>query len=432
MRNLKSFEVSGLFRRVSHKVEFNLDPPVTIIAGPNGAGKTHLLRLLRNMLDFDVQACMAMQFDSATLTFSDGRALRFSRKLSDENVVLKVETISKAGRASSTVEFEEDEVSSLNDENYPPYIVQVNENTFWDTRSDRAIPRRFVEQRWGVPAAARRRKFLASHRSVAVLLAGKSPILIDTKRLDSTYLPTHQDAPRARTHTVLSPIKQYIEQVRAQVNAARNESLVKSQQADRNFAARALDTKVNSVPEGILREKYKVLSDLHSELYKNGLAAQSIDVKLPEKKRMVAAERRILAIFLDDWEKKLHPLLPINSKLNSLRRIVNQKFIGKELVLNKGGELAFESSDGEIIPVDTLSSGEQHILALFTMLLFSASSGSVVLIDEPEISLHAAWKHAFLDDIEEVARLNSVAIVLATHSSAIINGRWELVQELGG
>ncbi|WP_218106666.1 AAA family ATPase [Micromonospora pallida] len=77
-----------------------------------------------------------------------------------------------------------------------------------------------------------------------------------------------------------------------------------------------------------------------------------------------------------------------------------------------------------------LSSGEQHILALFTMLLFSTSPGSIVLIDEPEISLHAAWKHAFLTDITDVAAIANLQVVLATHSSGIINGRWDLVQEL--
>jgi predicted ATP-binding protein involved in virulence len=64
------------------------------------------------------------------------------------------------------------------------------------------------------------------------------------------------------------------------------------------------------------------------------------------------------------------------------------------------------------------------------MLLFSAEEGAVVLIDEPEISMHAAWKHSFLEDIKEVAELSGLQIVIATHSSAIINGNWHLVQEI--
>ena len=94
------------------------------------------------------------------------------------------------------------------------------------------------------------------------------------------------------------------------------------------------------------------------------------------------------------------------------------------------GSMGFRTFDNRPIRVASLSSGEQHLVALFTMLLFSASAGSVVLIDEPEISFHAAWKHAFLDDISSVARLMDLQILIATHSSAIINGRWDHTEEL--
>ena len=53
-----------------------------------------------------------------------------------------------------------------------------------------------------------------------------------------------------------------------------------------------------------------------------------------------------------------------------------------------------------------------------------------MLIDEPEISLHAAWKHSFLEDISRVAEVNELQILLATHSAGIVNGRWDLVEEL--
>ena len=136
-------------------------------------------------------------------------------------------------------------------------------------------------------------------------------------------------------------------------------------------------------------------------------------------------------LFLQDWERKLQPLLPVHRKITALKRIVNDKFVGKSLTLDSRGVLKFASDEGKEVPVGVLSSGEKHLLALFTMLLFAANEGSFVFIDEPEISLHAAWKHAFVDDLEVVAELADVQIVFATHSTAVINGRWELVQELG-
>jgi predicted ATP-binding protein involved in virulence len=64
------------------------------------------------------------------------------------------------------------------------------------------------------------------------------------------------------------------------------------------------------------------------------------------------------------------------------------------------------------------------------MLIFTASIHSVVLVDEPEIARHAEWKHAFLDDIRRVADSSDLHFVLATHSTGIINGQWDLVEEL--
>jgi len=157
------------------------------------------------------------------------------------------------------------------------------------------------------------------------------------------------------------------------------------------------------------------------------LTAESLGVSFPGK--TTPTERRILDIFLGDWEDKLRPLIPVHQKLQLLREIVGEKMRGKLLQV-ENGEPSFTSLSGDPISVEMLSSGEQHLLALFTMLLFAAAPGAVVLIDEPEISLHAAWKHAFLDDIARVAELNDLQVVLATHSTAIINGRWELVEEL--
>ena len=53
------------------------------------------------------------------------------------------------------------------------------------------------------------------------------------------------------------------------------------------------------------------------------------------------------------------------------------------------------------------------------------------MIDEPELSLHVAWQEKFLSDIDDIARLSSFRILLATHSPQIIGDRYDLAIELG-
>ena len=120
----------------------------------------------------------------------------------------------------------------------------------------------------------------------------------------------------------------------------------------------------------------------------------------------------------------------MHQKIELWRTVVAGKLLNKEIQVDARGRISFGATSGEQIDVELLSSGEQHLIALYTMLLFAAETNAMVMIDEPEISLHAAWKHAFLDDVKSIADINNLQLVLATHSTAIINGRWDLVEEL--
>ncbi|MDY2800297.1 MAG: AAA family ATPase, partial [Fusobacterium mortiferum] len=64
-----------------------------------------------------------------------------------------------------------------------------------------------------------------------------------------------------------------------------------------------------------------------------------------------------------------------------------------------------------------LSSGEQQIFILMTMLFFNLKDGAVILIDEPEKSMHIAWQLKFMEAIKKIiSRAKEVQLILATHS----------------
>lgn len=62
--------------------------------------------------------------------------------------------------------------------------------------------------------------------------------------------------------------------------------------------------------------------------------------------------------------------------------------------------------------------------------LFKSQPNSLILIDEPEISLHIAWQQQFLEDMQAISDVTEVNIIIATHSPDIINGRWDLTTGL--
>ena len=46
---------------------------------------------------------------------------------------------------------------------------------------------------------------------------------------------------------------------------------------------------------------------------------------------------------------------------------------------------------GKQIPLNALPSGEQNDLIMFYRLIFESKVGRLILVDEPEISLHIEW-----------------------------------------
>jgi predicted ATP-binding protein involved in virulence len=91
-----------------------------------------------------------------------------------------------------------------------------------------------------------------------------------------------------------------------------------------------------------------------------------------------------------------------------------------------------EAPDGSELDLEMLSSGEQHELVLLYDLLFETSKNALVMIDEPELSLHVAWQDEVLKDLLEMAELSDFDVLLATHSPLIIGDRWDLTVELKG
>ena len=80
--------------------------------------------------------------------------------------------------------------------------------------------------------------------------------------------------------------------------------------------------------------------------------------------------------------------------------------------------------------MDKLSSGEQNLIILYYKLVFLHNSKSILLIDEPENSLHIAWLTKMLDDYINISKLLGCQIILATHSPAFINDNWDITFDL--
>ena len=147
----------------------------------------------------------------------------------------------------------------------------------------------------------------------------------------------------------------------------------------------------------------------------------------------------VLKLYVDDSHKKLDPFDGLAQKIKLFKSIVNKRFKHKRLEISAEGGICFistvvkkDANEYESIPLSSLSSGEQNELILFYRLIFDSKSDDLILIDEPELSLHISWQNKFIKDLKEVTSINDVSIVIATHSPDIIDDNWGLRVELVG
>lgn len=79
-------------------------------------------------------------------------------------------------------------------------------------------------------------------------------------------------------------------------------------------------------------------------------------------------------------------------------------------------------SDGQIIPVNDLSSGEKQILLILLRVFLIDGKEAFVLLDEPENSLDISWQFELINIL---VRLNPNAqYFITTHSPSIFGDRW--------
>ena len=78
----------------------------------------------------------------------------------------------------------------------------------------------------------------------------------------------------------------------------------------------------------------------------------------------------------------------------------------------------FRNIEGKEFDINGLSSGEKQLFLRALSLKFLNVNNSIILIDEPEISLHPRWQRKIVNVYENIGENNQ--IIIATHSPHII------------
>ena len=439
---IKSVSVSGLFRRFNHEIRFDDENDIVIVTAPNGFGKTAMLRIIDSIFSKRLSLFWKLSFDEIVVRLQSGKQITIGRQTQS----LFPEEIEKEnpGLFISAEGFGDEDAfyelpSSATSKNLRMLerrlpIEQTGPDTWLDYSSDQYLSTAEVIDLYGVRLSDRTRGALQLPEQISVALASIETHLVETQRLlalnEKRSVTSRRESRNIKPPSV---VEKDAADLAVRIGEVLQEYANQSQQLDQSFPKRIIEFKaghVTSQPE--IKKRLQKLNEKRDELVSAGLIGASIGAPIASTDSFPDEQvRKILSIYIEDTEQKLSVFDEMYKKIRIFKEILDEHFSFKKISISpKHGIQAIDQDTGEVIPLSELSSGEQHELVLIYELLFKVKDGSLILIDEPELSLHVAWQKRFISDLQKIQKLKPLEVIIATHSPQIINDRWDLVQEL--
>ena len=136
----------------------------------------------------------------------------------------------------------------------------------------------------------------------------------------------------------------------------------------------------------------------------------------------VNQSNRIVALFTSADPEAQAKAAAIAGEKTRFFDLIDDLFASTQKTIDRtANELYFNHLGERILPY-VLSSGEKQMLIILLTVLIENREPCVLLMDEPEISLHIEWQQRLLELITELNP--SAQVILTTHSPAVIMNGW--------
>lgn len=438
METIASLRVSNLFGRFNHELQFPEESNVSIITAPNGYGKTVLLRIIHSLFDERLTYFRKIKFDEIQVSLRSEKSIRIIQKDNDTGEKGQVRTIVFVGYGfgSDAEEYELKRTRSIRDSRMIERLLPVERigpDLWLDFPSERKVSTDYIIRSYQHHLP---RRYVDSHKVPDWLTNLQRAInthLVETQRL--LYLDHSEERNRriggkARSSSV---VEKDAEDLSAIIRQLLQRYADESQKLDQTFPERILKHDVKQVSgEANIRAALQELTSKRDDLVSVGLLGSTISEPIRPSQILEQENiRRILEIYIEDTKKKLKIFDETYEKISIFKELLDERFTFKKVEIDSAhGIRVIDHNDNSTIPLSDLSSGEQHELVLIYELLFKVSEGAVILIDEPELSLHVSWQKKFIEDLQRIQSLKPLKVMIATHSPQIIHDKWGLVQQL--
>ncbi len=443
---VKEISVNGLFGTFNHTIPLTNPDRITILHGPNGFGKTVMLKLIASLIDDDLSIFEQIPFTTLCIRLDDDQVWSLRKKQTNDGRPKFTVAVEKDGKSlNGELEIPKVPENLLDeiDQFVPGPYRRFQSGWINDTNnrfhSLREIIRLFPHVESKVP-----KKYVKG--IMPIVTSDLEVFFIETERLEPEKIgrySTRRDHYQRRSYQVeeesvneqyLSRVHQYSHDIVRRIKSALADYAKHSQESDRTFPERLvrfMRDNESVLPERQILERMAELERKRQRLISLGFIDSESGLR-DLREDDVRRAREALTIYIGDVQEKLAVFDDLAQRVGKLIDIVNERFKYKNIVLHREQGFQVITGSGNNIDLESLSSGEKHELVVLYELLFRAPRNGLVLVDEPEISLHVGWQSKFLEDLMGILKLTGSYGIVATHSPVIIGSRWDLTKELKG
>ena len=387
--------------------------------GPNGVGKTVLLELVQGLFNYDYKNVVEIPFDELRIEFEGARYVKVWKE-GHESLFVQLEgnsDIEPSVFAISLVNDKIEDLLDLTNEQIPNFNVFLMLSS---TRGSPSLTPYWVDQDTLYTRLDLLRKYPHFHTRVY----GELPDWFVTiqKEVDPKLIPTGRLI-GGIAQSEISTVRLFAELQKKGVDLPWNRSQVFPGPSD---AVGAIHNEVRSRAPGFFYNFEKVedlkrdITALEDALHLDGVNESDFVANLLVEHLEFASED-LEEILVDPEFRVVHLFTDI----------LNTNLLFKSMIVDSKEGLTIAADDGSKVPLSVLSSGEQHLLILYFHLLFEIEPDTLVMIDEPELSMNVVWQRNFLKDLQRIIELRKFDVLIATHSPQIIHDKWDWTVALG-
>ncbi|HEY2034675.1 MAG TPA: AAA family ATPase [Rhizomicrobium sp.] len=409
--SITRFEVKNLFlRNLTYTIEFPAsltgkgEPSLLILSGPNGGGKTTILRMIDGMLNWDFDLFRRVPFERAALTLSSGDRL---------------------------------EITKTQDKAFPLFASFGGNSAFMSAKKGQGYPQDKDAAREHLRELAlpvlKTVKFelLDIHRSIALRSGDLNSDEVDEILIRSEMRRRGYPEVRDLTKVLSSQVKRFVQE--AQVNYRKYfeaeqlallprilNRLEKTDRPTKDALRVVLEKSRESAP---MLKRMGLYTDDQDE-------TDLIDLLSNNERYEDPASLAVFEAYVEMQQNKAQTRALIANRLENFERIMAEFLDGKVVQIDAKSGLKITAGAAELSET-SLSSGEYHFLCMMVTALLCLRAGTIIAIDEPEMSLHVTWQRKVVDALTLCAAGASPLFVFATHSSAISAEHSDRVVKLG-